>query len=100
MDGVMAKTEWRRGRADSGGRTGLPVRLGSGALSFAEPMESTPTVATERGNEPKVTPDRFSLSSSKAPWQVSDGGPRQGRHAVASLGPREGRSHRGSGCHR
>ena len=63
MGSVMAKKEWRRGRADSGGRTGLPVRLGAGALSFAEPMEPPPTVVTGRGNEPEVIPDRFSLSS-------------------------------------
>ena len=80
---MMAEMEWRRGRAASGGCTGLPVRLGSGALSFAEPMESPPPVVTGRGNEPEGIPDRFSLSSPTAPWQASDGGPGQGRHGGA-----------------
>ena len=90
LDGVMAETEWRRGRADSAGRTGPPVRLGSGALSFAEPMEPPPTVVTGRGNEPEGTPDRFSLPSPTASWQASDGSPGQGRHGGGSLRPRGG----------
>jgi hypothetical protein len=67
MDGMMAQTEWRRGRGDSGGRTGLPVRIGSGALSLAEPMESPPTVVAGRSNRPEGTLNRLGLSSGRAP---------------------------------
>ncbi len=85
--GVMAKTGWRRGRTKSGGRIGLPARLGSGALSLADPMEPPPSVVTGRGNGPEVTPDRFGLSSPTATWQAWDEGAGQGRYAVAPWAP-------------
>jgi hypothetical protein len=60
--GVMAETGWRRGRADSGGQTGLPARLRSGALSLADPMGPPPSIITGRGNGPKDTPALLGLS--------------------------------------
>jgi hypothetical protein len=79
----MAETGWRRGPADSGGRTGLRARLGSGELSLVDPMGPPPSVVTRRGIGPEVTPDRLGLSSPTPPWRASDEGPGQGRHGVA-----------------
>jgi hypothetical protein len=58
----MAEAGWRCGRADSGGRTGLRARLGSEALSLADPMGPPPSIITGRGNGSEVTPDRLGLS--------------------------------------
>ncbi len=85
--GAVAETGWRCGRADGGGRIGLPARLGSEALSLADPMEPPPSVVTGRGNGPEVTPDRFGLSSPTATWQAWDEGAGQGRYAVAPWAP-------------
>ena len=60
--GAMAETGWRCARADSGRRTGLSARLGSGALSLADPMGLPPSVITGRGNGPKGTPGLLGLS--------------------------------------
>ena len=76
------------------------ARIGSGALSLADPMEPPPSVVPGRGNGPEGTPDRLGLSSPTATWQASDEGAGQGRHAVAPCAPRGvARAHRGSGCH-
>ncbi len=51
------------GRVDSGGRIGLPGRLGSGELSLADPIGPPPSVVMAKGDWPEVTPDRLGLSS-------------------------------------
>jgi len=60
--GAMAETGSRRGPADSSGHTELPARLGSGALSLADPMGPPPSVIRGRGNGPKGTPGPLGLS--------------------------------------
>ena len=90
--GAMAETGWRCGRADSGGRIGLPARLGSGAPSLADPMGPPPSVVTGRGDSPKGTPGLLGLSSPMALWRASDAGAGQGRHGVAFCAPGDGTS--------
>ncbi len=65
----MAEMGWRRGRADSGRRIGLPARLGSGELSLTDPMGPLPSVVRVRGDWPEVTPDRLGLSRERASIQ-------------------------------
>jgi hypothetical protein len=66
----MAETGWRGARADSGGHTGLSARLGSGALSLADPMGPPPSIIRGRGNGQKGTPGLLGLSSPTAPYQA------------------------------
>jgi hypothetical protein len=63
MDGVMAETGRKREQTSGGKRIGLPARLGSGALSLADPMEPPPSLVTGRDNGSEATPDRPGLSS-------------------------------------
>ena len=44
--GAMVETGWRRGRGDSGGRIGLPGRLGFEELSLPDPMGPPPSIIT------------------------------------------------------
>ena len=81
----MAETGCRG--VDSGGRIGLPRRLGSGELSLAAPIGPPPSVVRAKRDWPEVTPDRLGLSSSTAPRKASDEAPGQGRHGVAPCAP-------------
>ncbi len=58
----MAETGWKRGRTNSDGYAGLPARLGSEALSLADPMRPPPSNITGRSNDPKGTPGLLGLS--------------------------------------
>jgi len=60
--GVLAELGWGCARADIGGHTGLSARLGSGALSLADPMGPPPSIITGRSNSPKGTPGLLGLS--------------------------------------
>jgi len=88
--GAMAETESRCARAEIGGHTGLSARLGSEALSLADPMGPPPSVVTGRGDSPKGTPGLLGLSSPMALWRASDAGAGQGRHGVAFCAPGDG----------
>lgn len=50
----MAERGWRCGQASSGGRIGLPARLGSEEQILAGPMGPPPSIIAERANGSKV----------------------------------------------
>jgi len=64
---IDGTAQWPRRDGDAGartvgGHTRLSARLGSGALSLADPMEPPPSIITGRSNGLKGTPGPLGLS--------------------------------------